>query len=499
MKEKLHRILFALALILSLTVLLTACSHRHDYNAWKTKKEPTCTEDGEKIRTCYECDHENSKKIPATGHQAGQWIIDKEASCTEEGSKHQECAVCSASIQTETLPALGAHNYTEKVTTPATCVSAGTKTYTCSQCSDTYTESFPCQTYSATELYERNLNSVGEIITYDQNGKELALGTGFVTGSNGVIITNYHVIEDAYSAAITINGTRYTVDQVLAYDKTIDVAVLKVLARNLPAVSLCKQNHNVGEAVYAFGSSKGLTATFSEGIITYSNRILDGVSYTQHDAPISSGNSGGPLINKYGEVIGINTWTVRDSQNLNFAINVAELDKLNYSNPMTMAELYNKECNVFIRMKNYIIQNGFYDSSDEAYCLVTDEFYSSDYTIKYTRMAYYYLSNNSITLDLAINGGTDWVYFNIEEDLSGAYYWEYFDEDDNEMSGTLYASTYDDDTWLGYSYNNIYYSSIRDSVRKLASSMVNHICSNITKDFSAIGVTASDLGFILYP
>ena len=76
-----------------------------------------------------------------------------------------------------------------------------------------------------------------------------------------------------------------------------------------------------------------LVLTFSSGLISAAPRTIDGVKYVQHEAPISTGNSGGPLINKYGEVIGINTMYVNNAQNLNFAIHLSELDNLDYSTP----------------------------------------------------------------------------------------------------------------------------------------------------------------------
>ena len=496
MMKKLHRIFLALTIILSLSLIAAGCGHEHDFDDWEIEKEPSCTEDGLQVRVCLDCDYEKTKKIPATGHQEGEWITDREATCTVDGSKHQVCSLCSETIKTETLPAVGSHDYSEKITAEASCISDGTITFTCSRCNDSYIEPFPAQIYTATELYELYKNSVGEIITYDKSGSELALGTGFVYTDDGRIITNYHVIEYAYSAAITINGTRYQIQQVLAYDKDIDLAVLKVSAQNLSPVKLCDLSHSVGEVVYALGSSKGLTATFSDGIITYADRYLDGVRYTQHDAPISSGNSGGPLINKYGEVIGINTWTVRESQNLNFAICTSELDNLRYSSPLTMAQFYEKECDIFTRLKNYIISKGSFDSSDNAYRMVIGSTLS-DQGREYTRLAYYYPSEDIITLDLAVDEGAYWVYFEIDNLVDGIYHWEYFDENDYSMYGTLYAATYDEDTWLGYSYCNVP-SALTESVRDLASSMVHGLCFAIDSDLSAISITAKDLGFVRY-
>ena len=577
MKDRINRLLLVLMLLVSLTVLFTACGHKHTYGAWVVEKEPTCIEDGAKSRVC-ECNeketevipakghtdgewitdveanctetgskhltcavcaaniktetipatgHTNgqwvtdtgatctqngskhqecatcratlkTETIPAKGHTDGQWITDLDATCTEKGSKHQECSACKASLKTETIPATGKHEYTWKITTEASCAGNGVKTFTCSGCNGTYTETIESKTYTATEIYENYVNSVGEIITYDKSGNEYAIGTGFVYSSDGKIITNYHVIEKAYSAKVYIAGGEYKVQYVLTYDKEIDIAILKISANNLKPVKLCERTHKVGSVVYALGSSKGLTATFSDGMITYADRVLDGVSYTQHDAPISGGNSGGPLINGYGEVIGINTWTVRESQNLNFAINVSELNNLYYGTPLTMAELYQKECDVFTLLKNYIIENGSYSASSNSYSLVFSTFYSPDYTSKYRRVAFYFVSSNTISLDFVIDDGDNWVYFEINNNVDGSYYWEYFDENDYVMSGTLYASSYTSSTLLGYSYNNISYSSLRTSIRELASTMINSLCSGIDAGFSSIGVTAEDLHFDNY-
>ena len=114
------------------------------------------------------------------------------------------------------------------------------------------------------------------------------------------------------------------------------MAILKINATDLDYANVCKKTVQTGEAVYAIGSSRGLTNTYSQGIITQANRVVDGVVHIQHDASITNGNSGGPLLNVYGEVIGINTWGITDSQNLNFAVFTSELDNLVYGNEMTL-------------------------------------------------------------------------------------------------------------------------------------------------------------------
>ena len=83
-----------------------------------------------------------------------------------------------------------------------------------------------------------------------------------------------------------------------------------------------------GDTIYAFGSPIGFTSTLSQGIISSADREVDGRLCVQHDASITHGNSGSPLINEFGEVIGVNTFTYEDSQNLNFAVAISELDNL---------------------------------------------------------------------------------------------------------------------------------------------------------------------------
>ena len=433
----------------------TACGEKHTHVYRETITAPTCTERGYSTFSC----------------SCGDSYIEKYVDKTN-------------------------HNYKEEIITAPTCSQSGLKKFTCSNCGDNYTNTFSMPELTASKVFEDSKNSVGEIITYNKNGSEIALGTGFSYSADGKIITNYHVIEDAYSAKITINGANYAIQSVLAYDKDIDLAVLKINATGLTVLNICKDNHSVGKAVYAFGSSKGLTATFSQGIITHADRELDGVHYVQHDAAISSGNSGGPLINQYGEIIGINTMTIRDSQNLNFAISVNELDNLTYGTPLTVAQFYEMECDVFTKVKNYVIQNGSYDSSDNDYSLTLGYTYSSDYSSKYTRMISYDVADDELCLMFFIDAD-NLVSIYIDE-IDGVYDWSYIDTYDYYMSGTLYATTFTSNHLLGYSYNNISSSSMRTTIRELASSMASLLITYTNTDLAEIGVTAADLGFINY-
>ena len=504
---KRNKIVKALSLILLSLVLMVGLSsckddegHKHEFASWTISTQPSCTETGTQTRVCASCGFTEYSTIPALGHNE---VIDEAvaATCTTDGkTQGKHCSTCGTVTVSQSDIAATGHQYGEGVIiTEATCVQNGTIQYSCTVagCGHCYNESFELTSYTSTEIYNQSIQYVGEIVTYDKSGQEYALGTGFVISSDGKVVTNYHVIEGAYSATICINEKTYNIVSVLAYDSEIDLAVVKIDATNLKTATICKEAVTAGSTVYAIGSSRGMTNTYSQGIVTYANREVDGVVHVQHDASITHGNSGGPLINIYGEVIGINTWGISDSQNLNFAIFTGEMDKLVYGTALTFEEFYMKECDVFEKMKNYITSEGTYNSNGYYY-ITLGVSYSSDYTSKYTRRVYYYVESNTITLDYIINDGEFWVYFTIEDTVDGSYYWSYFDDDGYKMNGTLYASTYDSNTLLGYSYNNISYSSLRTSIRKLASTMVSMICLSIDSDFKSINVTTDDLHFYCY-
>ncbi len=489
------RFLSVLVTLMLAACLCSACgdgdSCNHDFSKWKEKEEATCTEEGKKVRECEKCGYKETKKIEALGHTQEKMEA-KDPTCKEPGlTEGSRCKDCGKILkQQEEVPML-THSYQDSVVTAASCTGKGTKKFTCTVCADSYTEEYSLSEYSADQVYALASPSVGEIHTYDKNGNALALGTGFVYAADGKIVTNFHVIEDAYSAKFTIGGKTYTISKVLAYDSDIDVAVLKVSASNLQPLNICKKEHAVGKQVYALGSSKGLTATFSQGIIT-ANRPLDGVTYVQHDAAISSGNSGGPLLNSYGEVIGINTWTVRDSQNLNFAIAVTELDNLVYGQELTFAQFYEKEFNVLSKMCNYVAQYGTYDAKEQSYSLILDTTYQSG--LSHVRKVIYDASDNTITL-VYVFAGDRLTAVHIDQ-VDGVYEWAYYDENGYYLYGTVNGSTFSENSTLVYSDYNITDTTYRTSAQNMATSMVRLLFSAIYVDFADIGLTAADLGFV---
>lgn len=135
-------------------------------------------------------------------------------------------------------------------------------------------------------------------------------GSGFIVRSDGVILTNAHVVADAQEVVVKLTDRREFTAQVLGADKPTDIAVLKIDAQDLPAVPAAPApSPNVGDWVMAIGSPFGFESSVTAGIISATRRALPGdgtVSFIQTDAAVNPGSSGGPLINMRGEVVGIN-------------------------------------------------------------------------------------------------------------------------------------------------------------------------------------------------
>lgn len=177
------------------------------------------------------------------------------------------------------------------------------------------------------------INAIGD--TFESTG------TGSFIDDKGTVITNYHVIESCHTILIkTQDGMTYEVESILGFDKDRDLAIIKTDYKNKNFVKFKTEKIRTGEKVYTLGSSLGLTGTFSEGIISSESREIDGFEYIQITAPISHGNSGGPLVDEYGKVVGITTGAFTEGQNLNLAIPVSAVSKINRDNSCSVQEFY---------------------------------------------------------------------------------------------------------------------------------------------------------------
>jgi len=155
-------------------------------------------------------------------------------------------------------------------------------------------------------------------------------GSGFIVSTDGVILTNAHVVSDAEEVVVKLTDRREFIAKVMGTDQRTDIAVLKIDARDLQAAPLTPPSPpQVGEWVLAIGSPFGFESTVTAGVISATRRSLPGdgsVPFIQTDAAVNPGNSGGPLINMRGEVIGINSQIFTKTggyQGLSFAIPIA--------------------------------------------------------------------------------------------------------------------------------------------------------------------------------
>ena len=159
---------------------------------------------------------------------------------------------------------------------------------------------------------------------------ERGTGSGFIISTDGIILTNSHVIDGADKVTVTLTDGRTLPGEVIGTDPITDMAVVKIAERNLPTVALGNSDQlQIGEWAIAIGNPLGLDNTVTTGIISATGRNSSQigvgdkrVDFIQTDAAINPGNSGGPLLNARGEVIGINTAIIRNAQGLGFAIPV---------------------------------------------------------------------------------------------------------------------------------------------------------------------------------
>ena len=161
----------------------------------------------------------------------------------------------------------------------------------------------------------------------NNSAPEHALGSGFIVSPDGIILTNAHVVDGATDVMVKLTDKREFRAKVIGIDKPSDIAVLKINATGLPTVKLGNSaNEKVGEWVLAIGSPFGFDNSVTAGIVSAKSRSLpDGtyIPFIQTDAAVNPGNSGGPLINMKGEVIGINSQIFTESggyQGLSFAV-----------------------------------------------------------------------------------------------------------------------------------------------------------------------------------
>ncbi len=205
--------------------------------------------------------------------------------------------------------------------------------------------SLPAQERPATEtlpqIIKRIRPSTVVVLTYDEKGKPIALGSGFFVSRAGHIITNRHVLEGASRAEIkTAQGKIHSITHILAEDKEGDLvlASVDIPPGSVQPLKLSDSIPQVGQKIIVIGNPLGLEGTVSDGIVSAVRDIPAFGKIIQISAPISPGSSGSPVVDMKGQVIGIATFGIGEDQEHNFAIPSQRAAKLKPSKSITLAE-----------------------------------------------------------------------------------------------------------------------------------------------------------------
>lgn len=159
------------------------------------------------------------------------------------------------------------------------------------------------------------------------NDGSAAKGSGFFIDKYGTIVTCYHVIDGATKInVITANDGKYTATSIVNFSESNDLAVIKIdVDHRTKFLKLCKKGVETGEDVYAVGSPSAYDSIATRGIVSSPHHIEGNINCIVSDAYIAGGNSGGPLVNARGEVVGVNSRGWSDSEGLGIAVDIENL------------------------------------------------------------------------------------------------------------------------------------------------------------------------------
>jgi hypothetical protein len=198
-------------------------------------------------------------------------------------------------------------------------------------------------TFNPAEITKKASPAVVVIKGVSPNG--VGLGTGFLVSSDGKIVTALHVIQDFTSGGVQLaNGEVFDTFTILAFDQRKDLAIIKVAGFDLPLIEMGNSSQvSSGDQVVLIGSPQGLQGTVTTGVVS-AVRDLEGFKIIQTDAAANPGNSGGPLLNAAGQVIGVLDFKLRGSENLNFALPINYIRGMvgEIKTSITLAELQNQ-------------------------------------------------------------------------------------------------------------------------------------------------------------
>lgn len=291
---------------------------------------------------------------------------------------------------------------------------------------------------SASEVFDLCSPAVFYIVVYDQNGTATATGSGVFISADGDALTNYHVIDGAYSAKIsTSTGAVYDVAGCYDYDETFDLAYIKISGSGFSYLEM-SETVTTGEAAYAIGSPLGLQNSLTEGIVSSASQPYSGVNYIQTTAAISHGSSGGALLNSYGELIGITTAYIEGGQNIYLSVPITYFSSLTKGGVQTLTQIAEAKELAYSSVATY---DGYYPAPDFG-AYVGAPVYKTENSKNGTTLYYYYAASQfTMNVSDAIDG-----YF----DLLQKNGFQYYRGDEGEDYTILYYYNGNYRIYLGY-------------------------------------------------
>ncbi|MBL8065319.1 MAG: trypsin-like peptidase domain-containing protein, partial [Chthonomonadaceae bacterium] len=185
----------------------------------------------------------------------------------------------------------------------------------------------------AEAIYESVTPSVLTLSATRTDGA-VATGTAFLAIRDGLAVTAWHVVKGATKVIAKFSdGAVVAIKGLIDKNEALDLAIIELESHNRKALPVADGDPKVGSRAYVIGSPKGMAFSISDGIISQTP-MMEGEELYQFTCPVSPGNSGGPLLNSKGQVLGVVSWQLRDAQNLNFAVPARSIQRLDAAKPL---------------------------------------------------------------------------------------------------------------------------------------------------------------------
>jgi len=197
---------------------------------------------------------------------------------------------------------------------------------------------------SAADIFKTTSSSIADLTVLDRDGT-VSIGTAFLAfGDDGLAVTALHVVDDAIAARATFeDGQEYDILGLVDKDEDNDIALIRIDETGRKPLPLGLLPPDIGSKAYVIGSSEGLEFSISDGLISQVRKLDKTTTVYQFSCPSSPGNSGGPVLDSHGNVVGVVSFQLVDGQNLNFAIPSSYILHLKSTNPTKKWALMRRE------------------------------------------------------------------------------------------------------------------------------------------------------------